>query len=128
MIVGVGTDICQMSRIEKLLKSSKRQAFIERTFTKEEIDNLPSKNRELSYFAGRWAAKEAVAKALGTGFGEHCRWLDICIGRNEKGAPIVILNELTKKTAEELNIERLHLSISHEKEYATAFCVAEIAD
>jgi len=125
MIVGIGTDICQLSRIEKLLKSSKREAFLKKTFTNEEVEALPSINREVSYFAGRWAAKEAVAKSLGTGFGAHCRWLDITIRKNDKGAPQVILKDLTKETAESMNIERIHVSISHEKDYATAFCVAE---
>ena len=125
MIVGIGTDICQLSRIEKLLKSSKREAFLKKTFTDEEVEKLPSTNREVSYFAGRWAAKEALAKSLGTGFGAHCRWLDITIRKNDNGAPQVILKNLTKETAESLNIKRIHVSISHEKDYATAFCVAE---
>ena len=125
MIVGIGTDICQLDRISKLLSPGKREAFLKRTFTEDEIQNLPSEKREISYYAGRWAAKEAIAKCFGTGFGEHCRWLDISIMRNEQGAPYVELSGKTAETAENLKISRIHISISHEKEYAVAFATAE---
>ena len=125
MIVGIGTDICQLDRIKKLLSGDKKEAFLKRSFTQKEIDNLPSEKREVSYYAGRWAAKEAVAKCFGTGFGEHCRWLDIDILRNEKGAPFVSLSGKTAETATSMNIDVIHVSISHEKEYAVAFATAE---
>ena len=125
MIIGIGTDICQLSRIEKLLKSTKRQHFLKKTLTQEEIDNIPPARREVSYCAGRWAAKEAVAKALGCGFGAKCRWLDITIRKMDSGAPEVVLSELTAQTAKDLGIGKIHVSISHEKEYAVAFVVAE---
>ena len=125
MIVGIGTDICKLERIENLLQSDKKDAFLKRSFTVEEIEYLPSEKRALSYYAGRWAAKEAVAKCLGTGFGKDCRWLDITIRRKESGAPEVILSDTTAKTAEKLGITNIHLSISHEKDYAVAFATAE---
>ena len=125
MIIGIGTDICQLSRIEKLLNSSKREHFLEKTFTREEIDNMPPQKKEVSYFAGRWAAKEAVAKALGSGFGAQCRWLDITIRKMASGAPEIVLSEVTEQSAKDLGIEKFHISISHEKEYAVAFAVAE---
>ncbi len=125
MIVGIGIDICKLERIKNLLNSDKKEAFIKRTYTTEEIENLPSEKRELSYYSGRWAAKEAIAKCFGTGFGEHCRWLDITISRNENGAPTVTLSGKTAKTAEKMNIDVIHISISHEKDYAIAFATAE---
>jgi len=125
MIVGIGTDICKLERIKKLLGSDKREAFLKRTYTEEEIKQLPSEKRELSYYAGRWAAKEAIAKCFGTGFGEHCRWLDINIGRKENGAPFVSLSGKTAETAKQMDIDIIHISISHEKDYAIAFATAE---
>ena len=125
MIVGIGTDICKLERIKKLLESDKKDAFIKRTFTAEEIENLPSEKRALTYYAGRWAAKEAIAKCFGTGFGEHCRWLDITIKRNENGAPSVSLSDTTAETAKKMGIDIIHISISHEKDYAVAFATAE---
>lgn len=125
MIVGIGTDICKLDRIQKLLESDKKEAFIKRTYTEEEVKALPSEKRALSYYAGRWAAKEAVAKCFGTGFGEHCRWLDINISKNESGAPAVTLSGITAQTAKKMNIDVIHISISHEKDYAVAFATAE---
>lgn len=125
MIVGIGTDICKLERIEKLLSGDKKDAFIKRTYTEVEIANLPSEKRALSYYAGRWAAKEAIAKCFGTGFGEHCRWLDISILRNENGAPSVSLSGKTAETATRMSIDLIHISISHEKDYAVAFATAE---
>jgi len=125
VIVGIGTDICQLSRIEKLLQSTKRDHFLRKTFTDEEITALPPERKEVSYCAGRWAAKEAVAKCLGTGFGTQCRWLDINVQKLQSGAPQVSLSGVTAETAEKLGIGSIHVSISHEKEYAVAFVVAE---
>lgn len=125
MIIGIGTDICRLNRIENLLTGDKKDAFIKRTFTQHEIDSLPSEKRQVSYYAGRWAAKEAIAKCFGTGFGEHCRWLDITIVRHENGAPSVVLTGKTAETAQKMSINHIHVSISHEKDYAVAFAVAE---
>jgi len=125
VIIGVGTDICRLERIEKLLRGDKKEAFLKRTFTEDEITSLPSEKRQVSYYAGRWAAKEAIAKCLGTGFGEQCRWLDITIERLANGSPAVKLRDKTAETAQKMGISSFHISISHEKEYAIAFAVAE---
>lgn len=125
MIVGVGTDICRLIRIEQLLTGSKREHFLKKTYTAEEIEKLPKGRTDVSYCAGRWAAKEAISKCLGTGFGSKCRWLDITIRKLESGAPEVHLEKVTAQTAKDMGIAKFHLSISHEKEYAVAFAVAE---
>jgi holo-[acyl-carrier protein] synthase len=125
MIVGIGTDICDLSRIQKLLESDKKEAFLARSFTESEISLAPKGKQINAFYAGRWAAKESVAKALGTGFGAQCRWQDISIGRADSGAPFVELQDITAETATKLGISRIHLSISHEKSYAVAFVVAE---
>ena len=87
MIAGIGTDICAIERVQKLLLSNKRQHFLDKTFTALEQKLAPVSKAEAAFYAGRWAAKEALAKALGTGFGEKCRWLDISINRLASGAP-----------------------------------------
>ena len=125
MIIGIGTDICKLDRIDKLLCGDKKEAFLKRTFTEIEISSLPSEQRALSYYAGRWAAKEAIAKCFGSGFRDKCRWLDISILRNECGAPSVELSGKTAETAKQMNIDHIHISISHEKDYAVAFATAE---
>lgn len=125
MIGGVGTDICALERIEKLLSGLKRQHFLDRTFTDRELDLAPNSKAEIAFYAGRWAAKEALAKALGTGFGEFCRWQEICIDRKDSGAPEVKLSGVTAQTADSLGLTNFHLSISHEKSHAIAFVIAE---
>ena len=125
MIIGVGTDICRLIRIQHLLESDKKEHFLKKTYTELEVANIPKGRNNVAYCAGRWAAKEAISKCLGTGFGAKCRWLDICIKKLESGAPEVQLSGTTAETAESLGIKKFHLSISHEKEYAVAFAVAE---
>ena len=125
MIFGIGTDICDLSRIQKMLDGDKAEAFITRSFTDVENAMAPQGKQRIAYYGGRWAAKEAVAKALGTGFGAKCRWLDINIARLDSGAPSVELSGIAAKTAKEAGITKIHLSISHEKNYAVAFVTAE---
>ncbi|HZW68556.1 MAG TPA: holo-ACP synthase [Pseudogracilibacillus sp.] len=117
MIVGIGIDIVEISRIEGLLKKSNR--FLERTLTKGEIaqyKDLRSDRRQVEYVAGRFAAKEAFAKARGTGIGQ-LSFTDIEVLATETGAPSL-------KVAGYEGMA-LHLSISHSEEYAVAQVVIE---
>ncbi|WDE96827.1 holo-ACP synthase [Lentisphaera profundi] len=125
MIGGVGTDICELARIQKLLESNKRQHFLDKTFTDEELDLAPGSKAEVAFYAGRWAAKEALAKALGTGFGQFCRWSEITVARKDSGAPYFKISGVTAETADSLGLTNFHLSISHEKSHAIAFVIAE---
>lgn len=125
MIIGIGTDICALDRIRKMLENDKRELFLKRTYTQKEIELAPKGVGEAAYFGGRWAAKEAVAKALGTGFGRDCGWLDLEILRNERGAPVLELSGKAIQRAQDLDITSWHLSISHEKLYAVAFATAQ---
>ena len=125
MIFGIGTDICDLERIQKMLDSDKAEAFITRSFTEAENAMAPKGKQRTAYYGGRWAAKEAVAKALGTGFGAKCRWLDINIARLDSGAPSAELSGIAADTAKEVGITKIHISISHEKSYAVAFATAE---
>ena len=125
MIIGIGTDICALERIEKMLSGTKRELFLKKTFTATEVEAAPGEKAETAYFAGRWAAKEAVAKALGTGFGAKCSWLDLEVIRLESGAPYLKLSGQASLTSNDLGVTNWHLTISHEKSHAIAFVIAE---
>lgn len=121
MITGIGTDIIEIARIKKILEEHGMN-FLDRVFTsKEKAYCLKYKEPEKN-FAGRFAAKEAFVKALGTGFGKDVSWLDIEILNNENGKPEIHLSAaLTKK----LGSTTCFLSISHCQSYATAVAILE---
>lgn len=121
MIAGLGNDITECARIEQALEKH-GELFLDHLLTGRE--KTESRNR-LSYYAGRWAAKEALAKALGCGIGEKCAFTDIEILDNEAGKPEVHLSGAAEITAKQLKAGRIHLSISHEKDYAVATAVLE---
>ena len=125
MIVGTGIDIVECDRLEKSLDKF-GQSFVVYFCTAAEQAAAPSNpHARLVYFAARWAAKEACAKALGTGFGADCGWKDIEVEKLPSGQPTIRLNGNAKETANKLGINRFHLSISHERHYATAIVIAE---
>ncbi|MBQ6474119.1 MAG: holo-ACP synthase [Victivallales bacterium] len=125
MIRGVGTDIVEIARLRQSIERY-ADAFLAHVFTPDEQSSAPhSGDARLAYFAGRWAAKEAVAKALGTGFCEKCAWLELRITNLPSGAPVVELSGTAAVTAAERGIHTIHLSISHEKHYAVAVAIAE---
>lgn len=122
MIWGVGIDIVEVDRIRKNIESDR---FLEKILTKNEIHYLKSRNLRVEYVAGRFAAKEAVVKALGTGF-RGFSITDIEIVNEKEGKPIVILSNKAEETARTLGEYKIHLSISHEKSYAVAYAVMEV--
>ncbi len=118
MIVGVGTDMVEMAR---LVKACEKQAFLERVYTEEERRQAGTRTSRL---AGDFAVKEAVAKALGTGFRGFMP-IEIEALRDELGKPYVKLYGGAKETAEKLGITAIHASITNTKDCAVAFVVAE---
>lgn len=121
MIIGIGTDIVEIYRIEKAVKRTK--GFIDKLFTENEIKMFESKGFKSEVIAGNFAAKEAVSKAIGTGF-RGFGVKDIEVLRNELGKPVVNLNN---KVYETINREKvnIHLSISHSRDNAVAYVVME---
>ena len=119
MIFGIGTDIIEISRIAKAVKS---RTLLARCFTQAEIDRCNAGGvTTAENFAGYFAAKEAVAKALGTGFrGFVPRDIEIC--HDELGKPLVRLSEKIAAPAH----ASIYISISHGKEHATAMAVIEV--
>ena len=123
MIIGIGTDIVEIERIAASL-SRHGEHFTERVFTPNETAQAHDR---ISYFAGRWAAKEAAAKALGCGIGEMCALTDIEIVDNDAGAPQLFCTAPALKTFAGKFL-RWHVSISHEKAYAVATVILENVD
>lgn len=118
MILGVGTDLTE---IERIRRACGRGSFLERTFTDEECRQAGG---SASRLAGDFAVKEAVAKALGTGFRSF--WTrDVEVLRDELGKPYVRLFGGALERARALGVERIEVSISNTKELAMAFAVAE---
>ncbi|MBQ9446686.1 MAG: holo-ACP synthase [Victivallales bacterium] len=125
MIVGTGIDIVECDRLEKSLDKF-GQSFVDYFCTAAEQAAAPSNpHARLVYFAARWAAKEACAKALGTGFGADFGWKDIEVEKIPSGQPTLRLNGKAKETANKLGINRFHLSSSHVRHYATAIVIAD---
>lgn len=118
MIAGIGTDIIDIRRIKKAIE---KPHFLQRIYTEEEI--LQTKGR-IESLAGNFAVKEAVAKALGTGF--YGFWpKDIEVLRGKSGAPYIKLYGNALNKMKEEKITHFFVSISHEKEYAIAYVIAE---
>lgn len=121
MIIGNGVDIIEVERIEKNIQNER---FLRKIYTENEIDYLKLRKLNPQTAAGLFAAKEAVSKCLGTGFSTFGP-SDIEIFKNENGKPHVKLMNNALKISEKNNIERIHLSISHIKDYAIAYAIAE---
>ena len=124
MIYGVGTDIVEINRIRKVIEKQK-EAFLKRVFTQNEIREGNSRKKPGIYYAGRWAAKEALSKALGTGIGKECNWTDIEISNEKHGSPKCSIFGNAQKLAKKNNINKIHVSISHEQEYACSTVILE---
>ena len=123
LIIGVGIDIVEIRRIKDAIEANNK--FLERIFTTTELEYLKSRNLRPEYVAGRFAAKEAVAKALGTGF-RGFDFKDIEIDRTTLGKPIVILKGKAKLIAKKEGQYNIHLSISHGVDSAVAYAILEV--
>ena len=121
MIKGIGIDIIEIDRIKKAME--KRDSFIERLFTENEVVLFKRKNYKVESIAGNFAAKEAISKALGTGIAFS--WKNIEVLRDEKGKPYANLSGNAKKIFDDKKCKNLQISISHSKEYAVANCIIE---
>jgi holo-[acyl-carrier protein] synthase len=118
-ILGIGNDIIEIERIRKSIDTYGLR-LISRLFTTKEQDYCLKYKDPVPHFAGRFSAKEAIVKALGTGFGEHASWLDIEILNESNGKPTVYFcNALEKK----LKGTSTLISISHCQLYVTAFAI-----
>jgi len=117
-VISTGIDIIEINRIESVCNKYK-QRFLNRIYTTEEL----LLGNSSTYLAGRWAAKEAVLKVLGTGLSERINWQDVSIIRNSKGRPLVVLFNGAAEEARRLGIKEILVSISHDKNTAIAFAI-----
>lgn len=124
MILGIGTDIVTISRMEAKLQQTGVR-FARRLLTDSEFSEFETKANGAAYLAKRFAAKEALVKAFGTGFAEGITWKQISVQNNEKGAPGFVLTGAAQDKVTALGVRSIHLSISDEREHAVAFVVLE---
>lgn len=122
-ILGIGTDIVECVRIARMIEQH-GEVFLSRVFTPREIVYCQARKRATEHFAGRWAAKEAILKCLGTGWQKGMCWTDIEVRNNPDGAPQVLLGGNVKERAQEMGIADILVSISHCRAYATAHALA----
>ena len=124
MIVGTGLDIVEINRIQ-LIHDEHGERFAERILCDAELVEYHDSNYPVKFLAKRFAAKEATAKALGTGFSGGISMKMISVGHDDAGRPLIVLSGLAKQRATQINADASWLSISDEKHYATAFVVME---
>tara|TARA_B100000575_G_scaffold268802_1_gene247998 strand:- start:851 stop:1240 length:390 start_codon:yes stop_codon:yes gene_type:complete len=125
-ILGIGVDIIENTRIKKSIKN---KDFIKRIFSKNEIKFSNNISNKTNYFAKRFAAKEAFAKSLGTGFRKNLNFKDIEILNNKMGKPYYLMSKKIKSSIEKkfkIKNFNLFLSISDEKDYSIAFTILQI--
>lgn len=121
-MIAVGTDILRFDRIEAVV-ARQGQAFVCRILCPQEQLEYAASKRPENLLAKRFAAKEAVAKALGTGIGRGVSWQDICIEHSEQGAPLVTLSGGALRVATQRGGSRVALSLADEADYVVAFAV-----
>ncbi len=122
-IIGIGTDITECLRIARMIERH-GEAFIARVYTPAEIRYCQTRKQSTQHFTGRWAAKEAVLKALGTGWRRGISWRDIEILNEPGGKPLVTLSGGAREVAQQLGITEMLITISHCHTHATAYALA----
>ena len=124
MILGIGTDIIEINRVKNVFERSEN--FLKRNFSKEELKYFESRKFKIETIAGAFSAKEAVSKAIGTGF-RGFSLIDIEIIRDELGKPNVRVGKKVEEILKNFDIinYKFHLSISHSKENAIAYVILE---
>ncbi len=123
MIKGLGIDLVRIKRIEKMIERW-GDSFLEKVFTPGEIKYCNSKSRPAIHFAARFAVKEAVVKMLG-GNTAGFNWHDFEVYNDTVGRPELLLSEKIEDVIKKLGIDTIHISISHEREYAVAQAIGE---
>ena len=126
MIRGLGTDIIEIARVGEMLERHE-EAFLDRVFTADEAAYCGERKNYLQHYAGRWAAKEAVMKALGTGWAQGVGFGELEVRTLKSGQPVMVLHGVAREKADELGIGEVLVTISHCRHYATATAIAMAA-
>jgi holo-[acyl-carrier protein] synthase len=121
-LIAVGTDILRVARIDEVLARVGNR-FVQRILTPQEQEEYHASKQPGRFLAKRFAAKEAIAKSLGTGIGKGVSWQDIQIGHDVHGAPQVRLSGGARRVADERGGVRVELSVADEMDYVVAFAV-----
>ena len=124
MTVAIGTDIVEIERIAKVFERQ-GERLLKRVLTFSELnrcEQLKGDQNKIQFLAKRWAAKEAIAKALGTGIAKGVGFQQMEIHNNELGAPLITLTDGALERLTDLGAKKALISISDERHYAVAFC------
>jgi holo-[acyl-carrier protein] synthase len=124
MIVGMGVDVSEVGRIRAVIEAQ-AERFLNRVYTEREIAYCEQFKNKFERYAGRFAAKEAAMKALGTGWSRGVRWKDVEVVREPGGRPTISLKGEAKKIAERLGVKNISISISHTAQQAIAQVIFE---
>ena len=126
-IAGTGVDIVEVARVARAAERHGGR-FLRRVFTPAEAEYANSRGVPAQHLAGRFAVKEAVLKALKTGWGEGILWHDVEVERGPAGEPLVKLSGAAERRANKLGIVAIHVSLSHTRDHAIAHAIAETAE
>jgi holo-[acyl-carrier protein] synthase len=124
VIVGMGIDIAEVGRVKAAIERH-GEAFLRRLYTHREREYCERFKNKYERYAGRFAAKEAAMKALGTGWSRGVRWVDVEVVRQSGGRPTLALHGEAAKIAQGLNVENVALSITHTASQAFAQVIFE---
>ncbi len=123
MVVGIGVDIVEIERMRRALSNG--DSMIQRVFTEDEIQYCSDRKNRFQHFAGRFAAKEAALKALGTGWQQGIRWRDVEVLAGEMGKPLLKLYGKAKELFEKSGAKTPMVTITHADDYAVAMVVLD---
>ena len=123
-IVGIGIDIVDCARIESSIERF-GERFLHRVFTEGEIAYSQSMKFPARHFAARFAAKEALSKAFGTGIGKSMGWRDLDVRKKESGEPYVVLSGGAERMAQEQGVEKVWISLTHTETIGMATIILE---
>ena len=124
MIVGMGIDVAEVKRIQQVFEAQ-GERFVKRVYTEAEAAYCEKYKSKYERYAGRFAAKEAAMKALGTGWSRGVRWVDVEVVRQRGGRPILQLHGEARKIADALGVKSIAMSITHTSEQAFAQVIFE---
>ncbi|MDD9271083.1 holo-ACP synthase [Paenibacillus sp. GCM10023248] len=126
MIIGVGTDLVEIARLRKMLEGSTSERFLERILTPRERELAQQRRGRLAEFAaGRFAAKEAIVKAIGCGIGKQIGFQDVEVLPDAWGKPVCTVREEALQRAGLTGSPRIHISITHTESMAAAYAIVE---
>ncbi len=121
-VISIGTDIIEVDRIQLMIQKH-GDTFFDRVFTDEEVRYCNARALASQHFAGRWAAKEAVLKVLGTGWAKGIKWTEMEVQNLASGKPIMQLSGKAAEVAQEIGVARVLISISHTRQHAIAYAI-----